>query len=202
MPAVQSIRQKTPTDDPLTRLQSLRCLRQKDRALSMWQTHIHKHTCGANTHLSSQSGQESSCGDRLRLLGIGHVSRSLPKVCLLKIPFSLIQKAWAPSPSFLHSFNKHALCQARCIKNTEEVLLTLKTVLLRAPPFSNWLVSCPSTPQALWTPSAPILSLLSLTTPTNPGKEGWVRCSLGTPFGPAQIKGRNLWRQGDTEEKT
>lgn len=63
-------------------------------------------------------------------------------------------------------------------------------------------VSWPSTPQALQD-STPDLSPHSLAIPTNLEKEGWVKNSLGIPFGPSQIKvqKRNLQRQCDIEEK-
>lgn len=83
----------------------------------MWQTYIHKH--GHKVKAPIESTMEvRETGDRLEPLGTDHVSKSLPKACLLKVLFSLTPKTQAPSSSFLHSFNKQALCQALWIKDT------------------------------------------------------------------------------------
>ena len=74
----------------------------------MWQTHTYISTHTVRKHPFESIVWVREPGDGLGPLGTGHVSKSLPKACLLKVPISLIQKAQAPS-LFLHSFNKHAL---------------------------------------------------------------------------------------------
>lgn len=113
-------------------------------------------------------------------------------------PILIDLEAHAPSSSFLHSFNKHALCQALWTKDIKTVPLTLRTTIICAAPFSNWLQFPGPAPLKPYRTQPQVLSPYSLTIPTKLEKEGWVKNSLWaiTDNGQEEKSAEVVWYKG------